>query len=85
MIFDIYLSYNSAMKTKKWGRPLGSTGKAKGKLLQVRVDELEQLGFAKAAELAGIGLSAWARERLRIVCRRELEQNGQQVPFLSGK
>jgi hypothetical protein len=85
LVFAIYLYYNSGMKTKKRGRPPGSTGKAKNDLLQLRVDELEKEAFQRAADLAGIGISAWARERLRQVCKRELESNGEKAPFLSGK
>ena len=72
------------MKKKK-GRPRGATGKAKSDLIQLRVDTLEKEGFSQAAELAGIGISAWARERLRQICRRELESHGKAVPFLLGK
>jgi hypothetical protein len=74
------------MKTKqKRGRPRGATGKAKTDLLQIRVDSLERQGFTQAADLAGIGISAWARERLRQVCRRELTDHGVAVPFLSDR
>jgi hypothetical protein len=82
LIFRIYLSYNCGMKKPTRGRPPGSTGKAKTELLQLRVDQLEKQGFAEAAELAGIGVSAWARERLRQICRKELEQHGRKAPFL---
>jgi hypothetical protein len=83
LISHIFLYYNVGM-TKKRGRPRGTSGKAKTGLLQLRVDTLEKQGFVQAAELAGIGISAWARERLRQVCRRELEEHGYAVPFLSG-
>ena len=73
------------MKKKQRGRPRGSTGRAKTGFIHLRVGEQEQQGFTEAAELAGLALSAWARERLRAVCRRELEENGRSVPFLSGK
>jgi hypothetical protein len=70
------------MMTKQRGRPAGATGKAKQGFIHVRVDELEQEGFAEAAALAGLTVSAWARERLRQVCRKELQKNGKVVPFL---
>lgn len=51
-------------------------------LLQIRVQATEKEAFTKAAELAGLGVSAWARERLRRDARKELEEAGQQVPFM---
>jgi hypothetical protein len=51
-------------------------------LLQLRVLRAEKEAFQKAAELAGVALSAWVRERLRSAARRELTEAGQQVPFL---
>jgi hypothetical protein len=65
------------------GRPPGSTGKARGAVLQFRVSDQENAGFGQAAELAGLTVSAWARERLRQMCRRELEEHGRIVPFLA--
>jgi hypothetical protein len=38
--------------------------------------------FRVAADLAGLALSAWVRERLRLAARRELEEAGKSVPFL---
>ena len=54
----------------------------KQSLLKLRVQDSEKHGFQEAAELAGISLSAWARERLRKIARTELEKAGRQVPFL---
>jgi hypothetical protein len=51
-------------------------------LLKIRLSALEKAGFKAAAEIAGLGLSAWARERLRRVAVRELEDAGQDIPFL---
>jgi hypothetical protein len=51
-------------------------------LLKIRLSALEKAGFKEAAEIAGLGLSAWARERLRRVAVRELEDAGQDIPFL---
>jgi hypothetical protein len=42
----------------------------------------EKEGFRQAAELAGIGVSAWARERLRSIAIRELQQAGRKIPFI---
>lgn len=48
----------------------------------IRASGPEKEGFELAAELAGIGLSAWARERLRIAAIHELQQAGVRVPFV---
>lgn len=42
----------------------------------------EKAGFGAASELAGIPLSAWVRERLRMAAIRDLESAGQQIPFV---
>ncbi len=50
-------------------------------LVRLRSDEKE--AFRNAANIAGIPLSAWVRERLRHVARRELQDAGCVVPFLA--
>lgn len=50
-------------------------------VMQIRLSPQEKEGFQLAAELSGIALSAWMRERLRRAATRELEDAGQQVPF----
>ncbi len=50
-------------------------------ILQLRLLPEEKEGFQKAADMAGIALSAWVRERLRSAARRELTESGEQVPF----
>jgi hypothetical protein len=72
------------MATKR-GRPRGATGKAKAAIMHIRVDLLEQEGFDRAADLAGLTTSAWVRERLRRVCCIELKAHGERVPFLPSK
>lgn len=42
----------------------------------------EKQGFIEAAELAGIPLSSWVRERLRLAAIRELENAGRKIPFV---
>jgi uncharacterized protein (DUF1778 family) len=49
--------------------------------LQIRLQSDEKQAFENAAELAGIALSAWVRERLRSAARRELTDAGHKVPF----
>ena len=46
------------------------------------VSTVEKEGFRQAADLAGIGLSAWARERLRSAAIRELQEAGRKIPFV---
>ena len=70
------------MKNKR-GRPQKPLDQTKGNILQVRVEEVEREGFKAAAALAGLDLSAWARERLRAAARKELTSAGQEVAFLA--
>lgn len=56
---------------------------AKAQVLQIRLADAEKQGFQEAAGLAGIPLSSWVRERLRLAAIRELESAGRQVPFVS--
>lgn len=50
--------------------------------LQIRLQPKEKEAFEIAAELAGIGLSGWVRERLRMAAIRELEGAGMTAPFI---
>jgi uncharacterized protein (DUF1778 family) len=50
--------------------------------LDLRVSDDEKEGFELAAALAGISLSSWVRERLRLAAIRELESAGRKVPFV---
>lgn len=51
-------------------------------LIQLRLQPSEKESFQKAAEISGIALSAWIRERLRKACIKELEDAGHPIPFL---
>jgi hypothetical protein len=55
---------------------------AKSDIIKIRLEPEEKQAFEEAAGLAGISLSAWMRERLRKSARIELEDAGQQIPFL---
>jgi hypothetical protein len=55
---------------------------AKGDRLYIRLTDPEKQGFQMAADLAGIPLSSWVRERLRQAAMRDLEQAGQRAPFV---
>ena len=68
---------------KKPGRPPKAAGHRKADLLQIRLEKVETETFQKAAEIAGIPLSAWARERLRRIAVKELEQVGLRAPILA--
>jgi predicted HicB family RNase H-like nuclease len=65
-------------------KPLGRPKKAKplGEYLEVRVESLEKRAFKDAADLAGIPLATWIRERLRQVAIRELEAAARPIAFL---
>jgi head-tail adaptor len=70
------------MKKKTRGRPTKHESDTKNRYLQVRVEQSEKESFDTAAELAGIPLSIWVRERLRVIAKKELEQHGQTAKFL---
>jgi len=68
--------------TKPRGRPPKTKDASKTRYLQVRVTNPEKAAFDAAADLAGLDMSAWVRERLRAVARQELEGYGKPVSFL---
>lgn len=72
-----------AYMAKRRGRPPKGAGKTKATFLQVRLDEAEKRAFNEAAELSGLALSAWVRERLRLLARKELEKVGRPVAFFN--
>lgn len=67
-------------------KPRGAQTKAeeerKSALTQIRLLSAEKDGFEEAARLAGLSLSAWIRERLRTIARKELESHGRTPSFL---
>lgn len=65
----IFLTYDLAMKTKT-------------ESVLIRVSGEEKEAFGLSASLAGISLSSWIRERLRLAAIRELEAAGKRVPFV---
>jgi hypothetical protein len=56
--------------------------KSKTENMMIRITGAEKEGFELAAALAGISLSSWVRERLRLAAIRELESAGRRVPFV---
>lgn len=57
-------------------------GQDKTEVLQIRLTEKEKEGLQLASDLAGISLSSWVRERLRLAAIRELEAARRRVPFI---
>ena len=57
----------------------------KSEFIKIRLEPEEKEAFQDAADLAGIALSVWIRERLRKVARKELEEEGHQIAFLRRK
>jgi uncharacterized protein (DUF1778 family) len=64
------------------GRPRKDAAETKSEMTLLRLEVGEKEAFRAAAEIAGIDLSAWMRERLRRAARRELEECNRPVPFL---
>lgn len=54
----------------------------KAMVIRTRIDEDEKRAFEEVANLAGISLSAWMRERLRRAAIRELEEASRPIPFI---
>ncbi len=50
--------------------------------VQIRLTDPEKDGFEQAADLAGVPLSVWVRERLRMAAIRELQDAGRRAPFI---
>jgi uncharacterized protein (DUF1778 family) len=70
------------LKNKRRGRPRKGSDKIKGIRLDMRLEIAEKQAFKAAAELSGLDLSAWIRERLRKAAKSELQEASQPVPFL---
>jgi uncharacterized protein (DUF1778 family) len=49
---------------------------------ELRLEPSEKQAFKDAADLAGLSLAAWMRERLRRAARLELEESGRKIAFL---
>jgi predicted HicB family RNase H-like nuclease len=62
------------------GRP--KKAKKLSEYLEVRVEAAEKQTFKDAADLAGIPVSTWVRERLRRAAIRELEEASRPIAFL---
>jgi hypothetical protein len=67
----------------KRGRPRKDGDRRKAVHLDIRLEMVEKQAFKDAADLAGLDLSAWIRERLRAMARKELEAADLPVAFLN--
>jgi hypothetical protein len=70
-------------KTTKRRRPLKGQDRVKADYLDIKLGASEKETFKDAAELAGLDLSAWVKERLRMAAQKELEAAGLPVVFLT--
>ncbi len=71
-----------SMKKPKRGRPPKEADRLRSESLLVRLETTEKEAFKDAADLAGVPLSTWVRERLRQVAVRELDKASRPIPFL---
>jgi hypothetical protein len=69
-------------KKKGRGRPRKGSAQTKSEGVLLRMEPREKKGFADAANVAGVPLSVWMRERLRRVAARELHEATRPVAFL---
>ena len=65
---------------KPSGRPQKS--RRLSEYLEIRLEPAEKKAFKDAADVAGIPLSVWIRERLRQVAIKDLEAIGHPIAFL---
>jgi uncharacterized protein (DUF1778 family) len=75
----------SKTKRKGLGRPTKGSGPAKNQTVLLRVDSDEKKAFGDAADVAGLSVSSWMRERLRRAAVRELEDVARPIAFLTEK
>lgn len=50
--------------------------------LLLRLTSDEKLAFEESAEIAGVSVSAWMRQQLRLAASQELSRVGKRAPFL---
>jgi hypothetical protein len=69
------------MNSKRQAKATGRSQTLKIVPFNIRVSEPEKAAFARAAEIAGVPISAWVRERLRYAAMKELDNVGEIAPF----
>ena len=67
---------------RKRGRPPKQLNELRNEDLLVKLQADEKEAFKDAADLAGVPLSSWVRERLRRMAIRELQEAARPVAFL---
>ena len=72
---------NKSSKRKR-GRPSKSPDELRSEDLLVKLQADEKTAFKDAAQIAGIPLSVWVRERLRRIAINELEEAAHPIAFL---
>ena len=75
------------MKEKKRGRgrPPKDASEVRSETYLVRLEKTEKAAFKDAADLAGVPLASWIRERLRQIAARELQKAARPVAFLESR
>jgi uncharacterized protein (DUF1778 family) len=73
------------MKPKTNKRVRTSKDSGKSDYLEIRLGPSEKQAFKDAADLAGLAVSAWVRERLRRIATKELQDASRPVAFLENK
>jgi len=82
LITPFFVGTITGMESKQ-GRPRKTDRSIRMDYLEVRLQSAEKQAFKDAAELAGLPLSAWVRERLRLAAKRELQESGKPIAFLA--
>jgi len=59
-----------------------STKNPRSEWIKLRSSPDEKAGFERAAQIAGLSLSGWIRQRVRAAAVRELEVAGEIAPFV---
>ncbi len=78
-----FCPYDTFMKTTpRSGRPRKPAETVKGEYIEVRLGADEKKAFQDAADLAGMALSVWVRQRLRKASQKELVDADMPVAFL---
>lgn len=80
-LFIRYAIHGMAANKQGRGRPRKSSESKKSKSVLLRLQELEKDCLQAAADVAGVLLAIWMRERLRRIAVQELEAAGRKNPF----
>jgi hypothetical protein len=82
-VFCLYICGMTTNSRMRRGRPRKGSDQKKEIRLDIRLQASEKDAFREAAEVAGLDLSAWIRERLRWAAARELGAASRSASFLS--